>query len=61
MRDLLIWTGSDHQDQLDPVVAAGMARYQFEVLHPFDDGNGRFGRLLVVLRLVMAVCSASRR
>lgn len=54
VRDLLDWIGRDHQDRIDPVVAAGMAHYQFEVLHPFNDGNGRLGRLLVVLHLMGA-------
>ena len=51
LRDLIAWMQADHSDQIDPVVAAAMAHYEFGALHPFHDGNGRLGRLLIVLQL----------
>ncbi len=40
-----------HHDESDPVAQLGILHAQFEILHPFLDGNGRVGRILIPLFL----------
>ncbi len=44
MRDLLRFTTAS---KLDPITVAAVAHAQFEVVHPYGDGNGRLGRVLI--------------
>jgi len=50
MSDLEKYFNND--DNIDPIVKAALVHYQFETIHPFLDGNGRMGRMLIVLNLM---------
>jgi Fic family protein len=46
------WEKFLHERDLPPLLQAALLHYQFEAIHPFIDGNGRVGRLLITLFLV---------
>jgi len=54
LRDLLdnLFGWMNEDNSIHPIIKAALAHYQFESIHPFTDGNGRTGRIMVVLYLV---------
>ncbi|MCU1401003.1 MAG: uncharacterized protein JWN62_4112 [Acidimicrobiales bacterium] len=36
-----------NRDDIDPIAQAAISHAQFELIHPFGDGNGRVGRILI--------------
>ncbi len=52
MNELEEFINSDKARAMPPLIEAALVHYQFETIHPFPDGNGRLGRLLIPLLLI---------
>ena len=52
MDNLIAFLNDDDTYPIDPLLKMCIAHYQFEAIHPFQDGNGRTGRILNLLYLV---------
>jgi len=44
---------NEHDEELSPLINLAILHYQFESIHPFYDGNGRTGRILNILYLIL--------
>ncbi|MCC5916602.1 MAG: Fic family protein [Cryomorphaceae bacterium] len=51
MDNLVDFLNDDEKYPMDPILKMCVAHYQFEAIHPFQDGNGRTGRILNLLYL----------
>lgn len=52
MAALELFINEDNDDEPDALIKLALMHYQFDAIHPFSDGNGRTGRILIGLYLV---------
>lgn len=50
--NLIDYLNDDEKYSYDPLIKLAISHYQFEVIHPFRDGNGRTGRILIMLLMI---------
>jgi Fic family protein len=53
MANLEIYINDPLQSEIDPIIKMAVIHFQFESIHPFYDGNGRTGRIINILYLVL--------
>ncbi len=54
MHDFIFWLNHTDENDIDPILKAGIAHYTLNAIHPFVDGNGRTGRAIATLILYRA-------
>jgi len=52
MYDWENFANNTKEDNLHPLIRIALTHYQFEAIHPFDDGNGRTGRIIMIMQLI---------
>ncbi len=53
MQNLEEYLNNDAEDDISPLIKLAVQHYQFESIHPFYDGNGRTGRIINVIYLIL--------
>lgn len=53
LANLMDYLNDDERYPYDPLIKLAVSHYQFEAIHPFRDGNGRTGRIMNILLLIM--------